>query len=83
MTRPSAKHRAKLEWRCRRGMRELDVLLLRYMEQRFDAAEPTEQAAFEELLSLPDPEILDLLTERLTAQDKDVQHVVQRLLSDS
>jgi len=64
-------------------MRELDVLLLRYMEQRFDAAEPTEQAAFEELLSLPDPEILDLLTERLTAQDKDVQHVVQRLLSDS
>ena len=77
------KHRAKLEWRCRRGMRELDVLLMKYMERSFDGAEAAEQAAFEKLLSLPDPEILDLLTERTTAQDKSVQHVVERLLSES
>ena len=79
----NARHRAKLEWRCRRGMRELDVLLMRYMSDNFDAAAPVEQAAFEKLLSLPDPEILDLLTGRATAQDANVQHVVQRLLSRS
>ena len=79
----NARHRAKLEWRCRRGMRELDVLLMRYMSDNFDAAAPVEQAAFEKLLSLPDPEILDLLTGRTTAQDANVQHVVQRLLSRS
>jgi len=76
-------HRAKLVWRCRRGMRELDVLLTGYMERAFDKAEPAEQAAFEMLLSLPDPEILDLLTGRMTAQDSRLQHVVERLLSDS
>lgn len=78
-----ASHRAKLEWRCRRGMRELDVLLMRYLDRDFDAAEPDERAAFELLLSLQDPEILDLLTGRLVAQDLPLKHVVQRLLSDA
>jgi antitoxin CptB len=75
-------HRAKLEWRCRRGMRELDVLLMRYMQRDFDIAAADERAAFETLLSLPDPEILDLLTGRATAQDLRLEHVVERLLSD-
>lgn len=78
-----ARRRAKLVWRCRRGMRELDVLLTGYLEREFDAAKPEEQAAFERFLSLPDPEILDLLTGRMTAQDPRLQHVVERLLSDS
>jgi len=25
----------KLRWRCRRGMKELDVLLARYVDERF------------------------------------------------
>ncbi len=76
-------HRAKLTWRCRRGMRELDVVLMRYLERDFDAAEATEQASFELLLSLQDPDIYDLLTGRITADDPGVQHVVERLLSDA
>ena len=76
-----ATDRARLEWRCRRGMRELDVLLMGYMADDFDAASGDEQAAFERLLSLPDPEILDLLTRRIRAHDSGIQHVVERLLS--
>jgi len=75
--------RARIEWRCRRGMRELDVLLMRYMRCTFDAASVDERAAFEHLLSLPDPDILDLLTGRATTQDGRLQHVVERLLSDA
>jgi len=76
-------NRAKLTWRCRRGMRELDVVLMRYLERDFDAAEAAEQASFELLLSLQDPDIYDLLTGRITADDPGVQHVVERLSSDS
>jgi succinate dehydrogenase flavin-adding protein (antitoxin of CptAB toxin-antitoxin module) len=36
-------------------MRELDVLLTRYLEQRFDGASPAAQRAFIELLEAPDP----------------------------
>ena len=74
--------RARLEWRCRRGMRELDVLLMRYMARDYERADTAEQAAFETLLTFQDPEILDLLTGRLTVQDNQLQDVVERLLSD-
>ena len=72
---------ARLRWRCRRGMRELDVLLLRYLDGDFQLATPAQQDAFEELLSLQDPSILDLLTERAVAEDQHLSHVVQRLLA--
>lgn len=71
----------RLRWRCRRGMRELDVLLMRYLERDFPAASPECRQAFEFLLSCPDPEILDLLAGRAVAQDPALAHVVQRLLA--
>jgi antitoxin CptB len=52
-----ASEEGRLRWRCRRGMKELDILLSRYMEQRFYAAPPSEREAFESLLESPDPEI--------------------------
>jgi antitoxin CptB len=45
----------KLRWRCRRGMKELDVLLERYVEERFCGASKAEQEAFELLLEMQDP----------------------------
>ena len=45
----------RLRWRCRRGMKELDVLLMRYLEERFASAPEAEQAAFEALLEVQDP----------------------------
>jgi antitoxin CptB len=44
----------KLEWRCRRGMKELDILLLRYLHRHLATA-PLERALFAEFLELPDP----------------------------
>ena len=77
---PADIHRlARLRWRCRRGMRELDAVLMRYVEAEFPAASDAEQAAFELLLSCQDPEIYDLLTGRLAAEDAVLGHVIERL----
>lgn len=46
-----------LEWRCRRGMKELDLLLVRYLHGRHPQAPDDERAAFAQFLELPDPEI--------------------------
>jgi antitoxin CptB len=51
----------KLEWRCRRGMKELDLLLLRYLRERHAAATRDERAAFVEFLELPDPDLVRYL----------------------
>ena len=45
----------KLRWRCRRGMRELDELLTRYVDEEYQTAAPEQQEAFRRLLEVQDP----------------------------
>ena len=47
----------KLRWRCRRGMKELDLLLLRFVEEQYREASSAHQEAFRALLEAPDPVI--------------------------
>ena len=47
----------KLEWRCRRGMKELDILLLRFVREHLVVASTDDRAVFAEFLELPDPDI--------------------------
>jgi antitoxin CptB len=51
-------HDGKLRWLLRRGMKELDVIVGRYYDQRYAGASPIEQEAFQRLLTqVEDPEI--------------------------
>ena len=52
---------AKLRWQCRRGTKELDFLLLRYLDNRYALADTQEQALFVELLALEDDELIGVL----------------------
>jgi antitoxin CptB len=45
----------RLLWHCRRGMKELDVLLERFALGALPSAPAEERKAFAELLELPDP----------------------------
>jgi antitoxin CptB len=45
----------RLLWRCRRGMKELDVMLERFARAALAQGSPEDRALFEQLLSLPDP----------------------------
>lgn len=47
----------RLRWRCRRGMRELDQLMLRYLDQRWPMAEDAERALFLQLLDCEDDKL--------------------------
>ena len=46
--------RQRLRWRCRRGMRELDQLCLRYLDLAWRDASADERASFERLLASED-----------------------------
>ena len=59
LTPTEAAELGKLRWRCRRGMKELDVLLARYVEERFCSAPKGERVAFEELLETEDTVLYD------------------------
>jgi antitoxin CptB len=60
---------SKLQWRCRRGMKELDFILLRYLQGKYEAAPDDERAAFVEFLELPDPDLARYLIAGDVPQD--------------
>jgi antitoxin CptB len=70
---------SQLRWRARRGMRELDVLLQKYLEERYACACEEEQRAFEALLELPDPELFAYIVNREQPSDPHLVNVVHRL----
>jgi antitoxin CptB len=74
-----AVHQRRLLWHCRRGMKELDILLARYAQQQYAAAPPSQRAAFEALLALPDPQIADYLLGYATPAAGDLADVVRSL----
>ncbi len=52
---------SRLRWKCRRGMREMDILMGRFLDRGYDGLDEAGRAAFERLLDLPDQDILQWL----------------------
>ena len=71
----------QLKWRCRRGMRELDVLLERYLQERYPSAPAAEQQAFAALLEAPDPQLFAYVMQRVVPADPVWAHVIAKLRS--
>ena len=76
---PDPIYLARMRWQCRRGMRELDVLLMRYFEEHYPHATPTQQQSFAALLELQDPVILAYLTGAATPDQPEIADVIQQL----
>jgi len=68
-----------LRWRCRRGMKELDVLLTRYLERDYHTVPLPQRQAFELLLDMQDPDILDYILGRKTPENRELALVIARL----
>ncbi len=73
-------HLNLLRWKCRRGMREMDILLSRYLDEYYAEAEIAEKEAFAALLDWQDPELYALLLEA-THSDPRIHAIVQKIHS--
>jgi len=62
--------RSRLIWRCRRGIREMDILLLDYLETHYDTATVENQNTFVELLEENDLDILSWIMEKTSPDEK-------------
>ncbi len=70
---------ARLRWQCRRGMRELDVLLTRFLLDKYPQGSQAQKAAFERLLQLSDPELIGYLLKGERAEDPDIEAILEQL----
>lgn len=69
----------QLVWRCRRGVRELDVLFTRFLASGYANLSIEEQADFQRMLEVQDPTIMDWLFGRYDSEDAGMQAVVEKL----
>ncbi len=69
----------QLRWRCRRGMKELDVLLSHYVDTEYCEAPFEEQQAFIRLLDVQDPLLYGYFVAHSPAP-ADLAQIVQRVV---
>jgi antitoxin CptB len=71
----------KLRWQCRRGMKELDLVLVRYLDRHFMSASASERHNFVRLLESEDDQLWAWILGRSNPQDPELDALVQRICS--
>ncbi len=74
---------AKLKWRCRRGIREFDVLFTRFVENEYPQLTEEQKEWFHQLLDEQDPIIMDWLFKRSEPQDDGLKWIIEKLQTSS
>ena len=71
----------KLRWRCRRGMRELDQLLERWLEREWRQSPTAQREVFLRLLDTEDDKLWRWFLGHEVAADVEVAALVERIRS--
>ena len=73
-------NKARLRWACRRGMLELDVLFMPFVDEAYDDLSVEDQFTFERLLTGQDPELFAWFMGHEVCEDKELNAMVQHIL---
>ncbi|MGQ0659022.1 MAG: FAD assembly factor SdhE [Chromatiales bacterium] len=69
----------QIRWRCRRGIKELEVLLERFLASAYSTLSEPEKCGFGRLLEEKDPDLLGWLSGRAQPEDRVLAAIVQRI----
>ena len=70
----------KILWQCRRGLWELDAILIPFVEKNFSNLEEIEIENFKKLLAYEDIEIFDILVNKKPSEDTEIDGIVSKIL---
>ncbi len=74
---------ARLRWKCRRGMLELDLLLRDFLDHGYAQLDADATQRFDALLDYPDAVLLEWMMGRIQPADKDVAKLVEQIRSSA
>lgn len=80
MTKPDVN---TLNWRIRRGMWELDILLENFLKQQYPTLSAQDKQLFEALLALEDTQLFAWLVQGDTCPDAKFIHLGKMIVSTS
>ena len=70
----------RLFWHSRRGMLELDVLLVPFVKEVYPSLDAEDQARYRKLLECEDQDMFGWFMERSESQDPELQRMVRMIL---
>lgn len=70
----------RLMWHSRRGMLELDVLLVPFTEQVYPSLSEQDQARYRKLINCEDQDMFGWFMQRTEPEDADLKYIVQMIL---
>jgi antitoxin CptB len=70
---------ARLRWRCRRGMHELDSVLETFLASSFASLSAADKSRLAAILDLPDPDLYAYLAGRMEPQDPGSAALIARI----
>ena len=70
----------RVVWHSRRGMLELDVLLLPFAQEAYGELNEDDQARYRALLEKEDPDLFMWFLEHITPDDADMERIVNLVL---
>ena len=74
---------ARLRWRCRRGTREMELLLRRFLERDYPHLAPRQQSLFGALLDEADPNLYAWISGRSEPPNPDYLPLIDAINSRS
>ncbi|WP_426417286.1 succinate dehydrogenase assembly factor 2 [Aestuariirhabdus sp. LZHN29] len=71
----------RLFWHSRRGMLELDVLLVPFLKEAFNDLSEADQARYEKLLTSEDQDMFAWFMRKEVPQDPDLERIVNIIIN--
>lgn len=71
---------SRLKWACRRGMLELDVLFMPFVEDGFGDLNEAQQLIFERLLTCDDPDLYAWFMGHQKCDDEELAAMIKHIL---
>ena len=70
----------KILWQCRRGLWELDIILLPFVEKEFTNLNKQDQLLFQQLLTYEDIELFDIFVNKIEPQESKFINLIHLIL---
>lgn len=71
----------RLQWHCRRGLKELDMILGPFMDEHYRQLEPLDKALFMRLVDNEDVDLFSWFMRQGTPADAELERMIELILA--
>ena len=76
-----SKKKSRLLWRCRRGIKEMDIVLQNFIKDSYDELNNENKSAFSKVLEEQDLDILNWILGKDKPEDTELIEIIKKIRS--